>query len=1026
MTTVNFNINARATGNWQAIRDGEKAVFQLKTQIGGVAALLKSGVLLKAGAELTAAFAAIPRGLTAAIASGVAFNANLEKQTLALKTLTGSLSVAKGRMAELVSFAAATPFQLPEVIAANRLLTTFGGTALATADTLRLVGDAAAAGGRGFEEAAMWIGRLYVGLKSGTPVGEATLRLLEMGVVTPEVKARLEGLAQTAQGHAGAQAALAEAFARTSGAMQEQAGTYLGLGSTLKDTLGLMQAEAFAPVFAALKDGLTGVLDALKAGGADPALRTFGQVVADLVKAGVGIVRWTIEWSSALGTLAAALAAAAVAMTVGHIATWTRSILAASAATQVFAVGASTNLTGATAVVRRMVFMVGQASGVTGKLAAAFRAAGLAMRAAFLGNPLGVILTAVTAIVAGLYLWRARQRAIAEEARKTREETDRLSQSWPARRDALDSEAARKQVILDLTAAIREIEGKPGRLTDAEREQLALLRSQVTEARSLTDADLARNRAAAEAVAQRQAELAALRENLAELGRARADDPRTAEMERIRSRLSALPPGAGYDLPAQAAALDAEEARLRAIERAARDAAEPLLAMAEASSFGMAVLDEQERALARSSVEAAAQAQASLEALDAERAQLAARAAQARERIELENRLRTLQREGALEAAADLQRLVRTEDALVQNRRDGLRAERERAEAAGDQGAVQRAIDAEKAAVAELAALYDDLAKSLAAVDPEAAAGAEGRAAGLRREGADLQPDRPATFGEGLASGAQGFLGSVGSSADVAAEAVRGGLNAALQSTSDILYNLASGSMTFSEAWGAATRAVGQQFLRMATDMVAKLIWKATVERALIAMGVTVHVAGESAKTTATLSGGAIRLAMALKEGLASVVKGALGAFQALSSIPYVGPILGAAAMAAALVGGMALLGRIGKMDGGYSADGPADRPAFIGHAGEWVAPQWMVKDPTYGPLISALEGARTGGGSGLAAVSPGARGGAAAASDGASGGPALQRTLTLTRERGRRDRHYRDDPSFKVEVVNVMREARA
>jgi hypothetical protein len=175
------------------------------------------------------------------------------------------------------------------------------------------------------------------------------------------------------------------------------------------------------------------------------------------------------------------------------------------------------------------------------------------------------------------------------------------------------------------------------------------------------------------------------------------------------------------------------------------------------------------------------------------------------------------------------------------------------------------------------------------------------------------------TIGQGIRQGMDGqggFIDGIGTAAQNAANAVTSTLNSALQGTSDILYNLATGSMSFKQAWGAATLQVGQQFARMATDMVAKMIWKATVERGLIAICTALHIGGETAKTGATLTGGGIRLGVAIKEGLAAVYSGAVGAFKAMVSIPYVGPILGAIAMAAALAGGLALIGKIGHADG--------------------------------------------------------------------------------------------------------------
>ena len=51
-----------------------------------------------------------------------------------------------------------------------------------------------------------------------------------------------------------------------------------------------------------------------------------------------------------------------------------------------------------------------------------------------------------------------------------------------------------------------------------------------------------------------------------------------------------------------------------------------------------------------------------------------------------------------------------------------------------------------------------------------------------------------------------------------------------------------------------------------------------------------------------------------------------------------------------------------GKASGGYLPDGSVLQPAGIVHAGEWVAPQWMVKDPRYKHIIKSLESARVSG----------------------------------------------------------------
>ncbi len=191
------------------------------------------------------------------IKAAVAYNAGIEQQTIAFKTLLGSMDLAQARMASLVQFAAATPFQLPEVVKASRLLQTLTDGALATDKGLRMVGDAASAVGAPFEEIAMWAGRLYAGLKDGEPVGHATMRLTQLGLISGETKQRLEDMANSgALGAAKAMQVLEATFAKTGGAMIQQSTTLSGLWTTMKDTVSQSSGEWFKPLTDGLKEAL--------------------------------------------------------------------------------------------------------------------------------------------------------------------------------------------------------------------------------------------------------------------------------------------------------------------------------------------------------------------------------------------------------------------------------------------------------------------------------------------------------------------------------------------------------------------------------------------------------------------------------------------------------------------------------------------------------------------------------------------------------------------------------------------------
>lgn len=117
--------------------------------------------------------------------------------TTAFENLLGSKEAATERVSDLTAFAGQTPFTRDEIFQASRVLQVFTGDALATADGLKTVGDVASGTQQDFSEVAVWIGRLYSGLKSGTPIGEATARLQEMGAISGDSRAKLEALAKS-------------------------------------------------------------------------------------------------------------------------------------------------------------------------------------------------------------------------------------------------------------------------------------------------------------------------------------------------------------------------------------------------------------------------------------------------------------------------------------------------------------------------------------------------------------------------------------------------------------------------------------------------------------------------------------------------------------------------------------------------------------------------------------------------------------------------------------------------------------
>lgn len=101
---------------------------------------------------------------------------------------------------------------------------------------------------------------------------------------------------------------------------------------------------------------------------------------------------------------------------------------------------------------------------------------------------------------------------------------------------------------------------------------------------------------------------------------------------------------------------------------------------------------------------------------------------------------------------------------------------------------------------------------------------------------------------------------------------------------------------------------------------------------------------------------------IASAQTIISTYAGAVKAYESQASIPYVGPELGAAAAAAAIVEGLANLAVINGVqfaEGGFTGSGGKYEPAGVVHKGEYVVPQSVNYSSAAQPHIAALESMR-------------------------------------------------------------------
>ncbi len=248
-----------------AASDG--AAASLGGRLSGALGLVKVGLI---GAGVAAG-----AGLAALAGFGLKSAAGIEQTTIGLQALTGSAETAKNFLAELQTFAAATPFEFEGVADASRRILAFGQSVGITRQevipTLTTIGDLVsvlggtqesvdsvvralsqmASKGKLSQEEIMQLAEALPGFNAnaaiasqlGLSVGD-TLALISAGGVDAKtgIDALLAGMAK---------------FPGAAGAMALQAQTLTGVFSTFKDTVSIALSNAFAPVIPEIKASLS-------------------------------------------------------------------------------------------------------------------------------------------------------------------------------------------------------------------------------------------------------------------------------------------------------------------------------------------------------------------------------------------------------------------------------------------------------------------------------------------------------------------------------------------------------------------------------------------------------------------------------------------------------------------------------------------------------------------------------------------------------------------------------------------------
>lgn len=279
----------------EATQKTEGAAGKIKGFLSNAFAVTLGGFIQQGLQSITGGFGNLWHGM-------IDGNAEFERYNVQFGVLLGGADKAKARLDELAKFGAATPFDLPEIVKADKVLQSFGLHSEEAAkkfgfsgtDIRTIAGDVAAGTGSSFEDMSLLIGKFSAGA-----TGEVLSRFAQMGVATKEelaqmgVKFNKAGQMMTPVPEA-TEKVLQLMKKKYGGMMDAQSKTFEGMMSNLNDWVGGTLRTIGQPIFEKLKDSLGGVLNWLGSDEVKGAIAGFAETLASGIK---GIV----DWATGLG-----------------------------------------------------------------------------------------------------------------------------------------------------------------------------------------------------------------------------------------------------------------------------------------------------------------------------------------------------------------------------------------------------------------------------------------------------------------------------------------------------------------------------------------------------------------------------------------------------------------------------------------------------------------------------------------------------------------------------------------------------
>jgi hypothetical protein len=254
-------------------------IFELKNQFSAEASQIERSLSNLTGSSkhaekqfdimmnsMNSGFAMLRAGTTilSGAGSSITAAAELEQQQMAFRTMLGDAGKARAMIKDIQAFAAATPYETPEITRATKQLLAYGFAQQELIPTMRTLGDVAS----GLNIPLGQLSYLYGTVRTAGYAGLIDIRqFANRGIPIWEELSRVTGKTvkelTSTRGLKVPFAVVEQAFKNMSGEggkfynmMEAQSGTFNGLVSTFKDNIGFMKQEFGGILLPYLKDGL--------------------------------------------------------------------------------------------------------------------------------------------------------------------------------------------------------------------------------------------------------------------------------------------------------------------------------------------------------------------------------------------------------------------------------------------------------------------------------------------------------------------------------------------------------------------------------------------------------------------------------------------------------------------------------------------------------------------------------------------------------------------------------------------------